>query len=80
MTQTLPGMLAVPDAAWLLGLPPTTLYERVKAGTDGYGGRYDGRKPRVQTKPVLEACGLTRTEAAEILEERKTQEGMVDAA
>lgn len=80
MTHTLPGMLAVPDAAWLLGLPPTTLYERVKAGTDGYGGRYDGRKPRVQTKPVLEACGLTRTEAAELLDERKTQEGMVDAA
>lgn len=71
--STLPGMLPIPDAAWLLGIPPTTLYERVKAGTDGYGGRYDGKKPRVQAKPVLEASGLDRAEAAQILEERRQE-------
>lgn len=68
----LPAMLTVPDAAFLLGIPASTLYEQVRQGRDGVGGRKAGKTSRVQTRAVCEACGITRDQAAAILAERDT--------
>ena len=70
MATTISAMMTVPDAAYLMAIPESTLYEQVREGRDTLGGRHDGRRPRVQTVRVLDACGITRAEAAEILAER----------
>lgn len=72
MPTTITAMMTIADAAYLLCLPESTLYERVSRGTDGFGGRKDGRAVRVQTTKVLAACGITRNEATDILAERHT--------
>ncbi|WP_291479861.1 hypothetical protein [Corynebacterium sp.] len=70
MATTITAMMSVPDAAYLLTIPESTLYQQIREGRDDFGGRKDGRKPRVQTNKVLTACGITRAEATELLNER----------
>ncbi|MDN6706407.1 hypothetical protein [Corynebacterium glyciniphilum] len=75
--STLPATLSVPDAALLIGMPHRTLNDRVVKGTDGYGAIV-GPPHRIPTKAILDAVGMTRTEAGELLDELKEQKRRED--
>lgn len=68
MNNKLPPRIPVRQAALLLNLPQSTLYQQIQAGRDGLGGNHAGRRT-VQLKAVLDRCGLTRQEAEQWLSE-----------
>lgn len=65
--RPLGAMMSIADASLLLDIPESSMYERVRKGTDGLGGRHFGRTPRVRTHAVLEVCGIDRKDAVQIL-------------
>lgn len=61
MTSTLPatapGLMTVDEAASILAISKFTLYDRIRRGTDGLGGRYVCGRPRLVRSQVLAAAG-----------------------
>jgi|GEM_PF-4169682 len=51
------GLMTVKDAAAILAVSPFTLYDKIRHGTDGLGGRYICGRPRVLRSAVLAAAG-----------------------
>lgn len=66
MTSTLPTMLTVQEAAVLLCRPTRTMHRQI--ADDDFDLPCSKKPPRVQTKAALKMAGLSRTEAARMLE------------
>lgn len=55
--HTPPGLITVTEAAGILAVSKFTLYDQIRKGTDGLGGRYICGRPRLVRSQVLAAAG-----------------------